>query len=131
VALDAAGNIYIADSLNARIRQVSTSGIITTVAGDGRPGYSGDGGPAASASLGRPNGVAVDVLGDILIGDGAENAIREVFSSNPPPAPSAPAAGVVDAAAASAPYSERIWRPPPRRHRSSLCHGSLAARLSL
>ena len=54
VAVDSAGNIYIADTSNNRIRKVNTSGVITTVAGNGTPGYSGDGGPATSAELDDP-----------------------------------------------------------------------------
>jgi DNA-binding beta-propeller fold protein YncE len=62
VAVDsAAGNLYIADSSNNRIRKVS-NGVITTVAGNGTPGFSGDNGPATSAQLNAPNGVAVDPL---------------------------------------------------------------------
>ena len=55
VALDAFGNLYIADSSNNRIRKVDTNGIIATVAGNGASGYSGDGGPAANAGLSDPS----------------------------------------------------------------------------
>jgi uncharacterized protein (TIGR03437 family) len=77
VALDGNGNLYIADSLNNRIRKVSASGIITTVAGGGANGL-GDGGPATSAQLNRPFGVAVDASGNIYIADTDNNRIREV-----------------------------------------------------
>ena len=60
VAVDAAGNLYIADFNNNRIRRVSTNGTITTVAGNGNAGYSGDGGAATSAQLTIPRAVAVD-----------------------------------------------------------------------
>ncbi len=60
VVADASGNIFIADYNNNRIRRVSPSGVITTVAGNGSPGFSGDGGPATDASLNAPVGVAVD-----------------------------------------------------------------------
>ncbi|MBI6546909.1 MAG: hypothetical protein HY692_08950, partial [Cyanobacteria bacterium NC_groundwater_1444_Ag_S-0.65um_54_12] len=63
VAVDGAGNLYIADNFNRRIRKVDTNGIITTVAGNGEWGYSGDGGPATSAQLGGAAGVAVDGAG--------------------------------------------------------------------
>jgi uncharacterized protein (TIGR03437 family) len=75
VAVDAAGNLYIADSDNNRIRKVS-NGVIATVAGNGLPGYGGDGGPAASAQLYGPLGVAVDAAGNLYIADA--NRIREV-----------------------------------------------------
>jgi uncharacterized repeat protein (TIGR01451 family) len=80
VAVDTSGNVYIADSYNYRIRMVSTSGIITTVAGNGTYGYSGDGGTATSASLFEPTGVAVDSTGDLYIADTNNNRIRKVTS---------------------------------------------------
>jgi trimeric autotransporter adhesin len=76
VAVDSAGNLYVADWGNERIRRVSAAGIITTIAGDGTPGYSGDGGPATGAQLNGPNGVAVDSAGRIFIADTGNNAIR-------------------------------------------------------
>lgn len=69
VAVDAVGNVYIADWGNARIRVVSTDGIITTFAGTGTSGYSGDGGPAGTAELNRPLGVAVDEAGNVFVAD--------------------------------------------------------------
>jgi hypothetical protein len=69
VAVDAAGNLYIADLWNHRVRKVSPSGTISTVAGNGTQGYSGDGGPATSASLDSPSVVAVDSSGNLYIGD--------------------------------------------------------------
>ena len=66
VALDAAGNLYIADRDNNRIRRVSAAGIITTVAGNGALGFGGDGGAATGARLNRPAGVAVDAVGQPL-----------------------------------------------------------------
>jgi hypothetical protein len=87
VAVDAKGNLYIADSANNVIRRVDAkTGIITTVAGDyaadkadgGLGGFSGDGGPATSAQLNDPQGVAVDGAGDLFIADTFNNAIREV-----------------------------------------------------
>ncbi|MGH3398763.1 MAG: hypothetical protein ACRDPO_29160 [Streptosporangiaceae bacterium] len=87
VAVDAQGNLYIADSANNVIRRVDAkTGIITTVAGDfaadqasdGLGGFSGDGGPATSAQLNDPQGVAVDGAGDLFIADTFNNAIREV-----------------------------------------------------
>ncbi|MDL1963726.1 MAG: hypothetical protein LWW98_05190, partial [Deltaproteobacteria bacterium] len=81
VAVDASGSIYIADARNHRIRKVDTSGIITTVAGNGTWGYSGDGGPAAQAKLRYPSGVAVDASGNIYIADTYNNRIRKVDTS--------------------------------------------------
>jgi trimeric autotransporter adhesin len=82
VAVDASGNIYIADSANYRIRMVTKStGIISTVAGDGTQGHKGDGGPATSASLYYPYGVAVDALGNFYIADQYINCFRMVTKS--------------------------------------------------
>ncbi len=77
VAVDAAGNLYIADTLNARIRKV-TGGTITTVAGTGAAGYSGDGGPATAAKMNSPRGVAVDAAGNIYIADTYNRRVRKV-----------------------------------------------------
>ncbi len=78
LAVDSAGNVYIADTGNCRIRKVATNGVITTVAGTAIPGYSGDGGPATKASLSFPRAVAVDAAGNIYIGDSGNYAIRKV-----------------------------------------------------
>lgn len=81
VAVDASGNLFIADSSNNRIRKVSSSGIITTVAGNGTAGFSGDGGPATAAELSLPLSVAVDASGNIFIADRGNNRIRMVSAS--------------------------------------------------
>lgn len=78
VAVDAAGNFYIADRANQRVRKVSRTGVITTVAGNGIAGFSGDGGPATSASLNTPSGVAVDSAGNMYIADFENGRIRKV-----------------------------------------------------
>ena len=78
VAVDAAGNLYIADFDNNRIRRVDTSGTITTVAGDGSAGFSGDGGPATAAQLDRPSGVALDARGSLYIADHDNHRVRKV-----------------------------------------------------
>ncbi len=93
LAVDSAGNLYIADSLNHRIRRVDASGIITTIAGSGDAGfvssggYSGDGGPAVRAQLHNPTGVAVDAAGNLYIADNGNHRIRILrpASSLPPP----------------------------------------------
>jgi sugar lactone lactonase YvrE len=78
VAVDANGNVFIADTGNERIRKVDSSGIITTVAGTGIAGFSGDGGSATLAQLSTPLGVAVDGNGDIFITDADYQRIRKV-----------------------------------------------------
>jgi uncharacterized protein (TIGR03437 family) len=78
VAVDAAGNVYVADELNNRIRRVSPDGIIVTVAGSGAAGFSGDGGAAVDAALHYPLNVAVDAAGNLYIGDSFNNRIRRV-----------------------------------------------------
>ena len=81
VALNSAGDIYVADYPNHRIRKVNTSGVITTVAGNGTFGFSGDGGAANETQLDRPHGVAVDGAGNLLIADSGNSRIRKVDSS--------------------------------------------------
>lgn len=81
VTVDTAGNVYIPDSGNARVRKVSPNGIITTWAGNGNVGYSGDGGPATSASFTYPEAVAFDSAGNAYIADEGANVIRKVNTS--------------------------------------------------
>jgi uncharacterized protein (TIGR03437 family) len=81
VAIDATGNLYISDLSNGRIRKVSTAGIITTVAGNGSYGYSGDGGPATAAQLNSAAGIAVDSAGNLYIADSLNNRIRAVSAT--------------------------------------------------
>src|SRR3990167_3786638 len=78
VALDGSGTLYIADASNNRIRKVDAAGTITTVAGTGESGYSGDGGLATAASLAYPTGVALDGSGTLYIADRDNNRIRKV-----------------------------------------------------
>jgi large repetitive protein len=79
VAIDGAGNLYIADTNNNVIRKVNlATGSITTVAGTGAPGYTGDGSAATSATLNSPQGVEVDTAGDLYIADTNNDAVREV-----------------------------------------------------
>jgi hypothetical protein len=81
IYIDAAGNVYFGDSGNDVIRKINTSGIISTVAGTGTGGYSGDGGSATSAKLNTPYQVTVDAAGNIYIGDYSNNRIRKVNTS--------------------------------------------------
>jgi sugar lactone lactonase YvrE len=81
VAFDHAGNTYIADTLNHRVRTIDPAGTITTVAGTGTAGYGGDGGPAIQAELNAPQGVAVDSAENLYISDSVNNVIRRVDRS--------------------------------------------------
>ncbi len=82
LAFDSAGDLFIADYLNDRIREVvNATGDIITVAGNGTAGYSGDNGPATGAELAKPTGVAVDSAGDLFIADWGNNVIREVVKA--------------------------------------------------
>ena len=81
VTVDGAGNLFISDAGNARIRKVSTNGIITTVAGNGTNSYSGDGGPATNASLNTPTSVVFDRSGGMLIADAMNHRIRKVATN--------------------------------------------------
>jgi uncharacterized protein (TIGR03437 family) len=78
LAVDAAGDLYIADNGNNRIRRVAANGTITTVAGTGTAGSTGDGGPATKALLSHPWGVALDSSGDLFIADYGNSRIREI-----------------------------------------------------
>src|SRR5580693_1015112 len=69
LAVDRQGNVYIADTNNHRVRFVNRMGIVQTLAGNGFPGFSGDGGPAAQAQLNAPYGVAADSAGNVYIAD--------------------------------------------------------------
>jgi len=78
VAVDASGVLYIADSGNDRIRKVDPAGVITTIAGNGSRGFSGDGGSALQAQLNQPISVAVDADGNVLVADSNNNRIRKL-----------------------------------------------------
>jgi len=78
LAFDQHGNLYVADTGNEVIRKVTSAGIISTVAGSGIAGYSGDGGPALQAALNSPTGLTIDSLGNIFIADRLNSVIRVV-----------------------------------------------------
>jgi sugar lactone lactonase YvrE len=83
IAVDAAGNLYIADTGHSLVRFVSaTSGLITAVAGNGSPGYSGDSGLATTTALNAPSTVRVDAAGNIYIADSGNDAIRKVEAAS-------------------------------------------------
>ena len=105
VAVDSCGNLYIADTLNNRIRMVMTNGVISTIAGSGNPGlpgYGGDGGPATSAQFYAPSGVAVDATGKVYVAD-TDNSVVRMLTPGAPltctagAAPSIASGGVIGA----------------------------------
>jgi len=102
IGVDKAGNVYIADTFNSRIRMITpATGIISTIAGTGFPGYIGDGGPALDADLYFPHAVAVDSSGNIYIVDTFNQVIRELQ----PAAPQVTSNGIVNAASYAAQVS--------------------------
>jgi type IX secretion system substrate protein/Big-like domain-containing protein/NHL repeat-containing protein len=86
IATDGCGNLYIADYNNVRIRKVDAAGTITTIAGNGTIGYTGDGGPATAAVLGGPDFIKADAYMNIYFSDLSNNVIRRISTANHPPA---------------------------------------------
>lgn len=82
VAVDGAGNLYFAERGENRVRKLDTAGVVTTVAGTGTAGYSGDGGSAIEAELRQPLGVAVDAAGNVYVADSFNHAVRRVDASS-------------------------------------------------
>ncbi len=78
ITLDSKGNLFIADSANNRARRVDPNGIITTIAGTGIPGSTGDNGAATAATLNQPTGIAVDAAGNVYIGEATGKFVRRV-----------------------------------------------------
>ncbi|MCC6572197.1 MAG: hypothetical protein IT462_00270 [Planctomycetes bacterium] len=82
ICFDADGNCYVADSNNYRVRRIDAdTGIVTTIAGNGFPGYSGDGGPATQAGLGYTLGIAADAQGNVYISDGDNQRVRRISAA--------------------------------------------------
>lgn len=81
IALDVSGNLYIADTMNHRVRKLTPDGVISTVAGTGDAGYSGDSAAGTSAKLQHPSGIAVDSGGNVYIADSANQVVRKLTSS--------------------------------------------------
>ena len=96
--MDAAGNLYFADSANHRIRRISPMGVITTVAGQGNEGFAGDSAPAVTASLDSPQSVAISPAGLLTLADSGNQRVRQL-DAQPAPATSTPLPG---------------WEPPRR-----------------
>jgi uncharacterized protein (TIGR03437 family) len=78
IVLDPAGNLYIADAANDRVRKVTPAGVISTVAGNGHRGFSGDNGPASAAQLNQPYGLALDAAGNLYIADYGNQRVRAI-----------------------------------------------------
>jgi hypothetical protein len=85
LAFDPWGNLYVCDLHNNRVRRIDPAGIITTFAGTGAIGYSGDGGPATAATFNGPTGIAINQEGDVYISDGTNRRIRKISSWNSRP----------------------------------------------
>ena len=81
VVVDSAGNLYIADPSNRRIRKVNTSGIVATIAGVGIEGYTGDNGPAINAEIGRPTALVLDSAGNLYFADSSSQRIRVISAA--------------------------------------------------
>jgi sugar lactone lactonase YvrE len=109
VAADAAGNLFIADSVNKRVRKVSIYGTITTIAGNGTSGFSGDGGPALDAQFQLLSGLAVDAAGNLYIADSGNARVRKIVPNRDRPAGSSSGCHSGDA---GAPIGRPISSPP-------------------
>ncbi len=109
LAIDSTGNLYIPDFSNHRIRKVDSAGIITTIAGNGIAGFSGDGNPATTAGINSPTGVAVDAAGSLYIADGLNRRIRKVTFSGTAAPPAITSGGVVNGASFSPTLAANSW----------------------
>ena len=116
IAVDSRGNLYIADTLNHRVRKVTPGGSITTVAGSNRFGFGGDGWPAGQAALHYPLGIAVDIAGNLYIADTFNHRVRKVWASadtEPTPSLFSQLVPVLDVLSMQLPMARRAaaWRP--------------------
>jgi len=98
ITLDAQGNIYFNDDQNFRTRMIAKDGTISTIAGNGNSGFSGDGGPATSAELNGNFGVTTDILGNVIIADSQNNRIRKIQAAVPGEDPASSDAAFTNAA---------------------------------
>lgn len=98
LTVDSSGAVYFNDDVNYRTRRVDSSGAITTIAGTGVQGFSGDKGPATSAKLNGNFGVTLDLSGNLYIADSANNRVREIYLAVPGAAPSITSAGFTNGA---------------------------------
>ncbi len=131
VAVDSAGDIFIADTGNNCVREVSAAtGVITTVAGNGTKGYSGDGGQAANAELSTPDGVAVDSAGDLFIADTANQRVRQQ-TAVPLTIAVAPATLIVTANNASKTYGQALTFAGTEFTPSGLMNGDTVTSVTL
>lgn len=126
VAIDGAGNLYFCDATNRRVRKISTTGIITTIAGTGVLGYTGDGGNATSATFYSPAGITADSVGNIYIADVSADVIRKIDVAGTITTVAGAGIGRNDSATGSA-----VYLSSPKYPRMSVtgelyyCHGSL------
>ncbi len=97
VMVDSSGNLIIAEAGFNRIRMVTPAGIITTIAGNGIPGFSGDGGPARAATLNVPTQLEFDASGNLLFTDRANGRVRRIAAGTPPPPPTMGCGAVITA----------------------------------
>ena len=125
ISVDISGNVYISDAGNQKIRMVSSSGIITTIAGTGIWGISGDGGAATSAQLASPSGLSVDISGNVYIAESANNKIRMVVPQMQPSSQPSRQPTMQPSSPQSALQSYKPTAPPTQVNCSSLLISNL------